>query len=55
MSTDYSQDPIGRPFVDVPLPIPTQTLEVGADASLEVVEAYWKLASSITREETRRG
>lgn len=50
-STDYS-DPVGRVFVDVPLALPG----VPDDAALEVVEAYWKLALSITksREELER-
>lgn len=50
-SSDYC-DPVGREFVDVPLALPG----VPDGAELEVVEAHWKLALSITREEvTRRG
>lgn len=47
---EYS-DLIGREFVDVPLSLPG----VPDGAELEVVEAHWKLALSITKEVTHRG
>lgn len=43
-------DPVGRLFVDVPLALPG----VPENATLEVVEAHWKFALSITKSEVNR-
>ena len=43
-TADYP-DPVGRAFIDVPLTLP----DTPEGAGLDVVEAHWRLALSITR------
>lgn len=52
VAADYP-DPVGRAYIDVPLTLP----DTPEGAGLEVVEAHWRMALSITRTppEARRG